>query len=71
MRYFIFLIPLITILPSPTNWEKNNTLPFLETLIYQTEKNNNISVYRKSTNTGLHIHWNCYVPIQAFNLSKT
>ena len=41
--------------------EENNTLPFLDTLIHRTDKNSNISVYRKPTHTG---QWNSYVPIQ-------
>ena len=52
--------------------EENNTLPFLNILIHQTNKNINISVYRKPTHTGLYTPWNSYVPIQfKQNLIKT
>ena len=52
--------------------EENNTLPFLDTLIYRTDKNINISVYTKPTHTGLYTQWNSYVSIQfEQNLIKT
>ena len=52
--------------------EENNTLPFLDTLFHPTDKDINISVYRKPTHTGLYTQWNSYVPIQfQQNLIKT
>ena len=52
--------------------EENNALPFLDTLIHQTDKNINTSVYRKPTHIGLYTQWNSYVPIQfKQNLIKT